>query len=483
MNKNIVKISLGEDTMKKPYLSVFVAAMMNVALVMSLRGLPLIAKEGLTMIFYIAFASLLFLLPVSLVSAELATGWPKEGGVYRWVKEAFGSKYGFAAIWLQWIQNTVWYTTVLAFAAGTISYVFLDQSLANNKLFVVAVILIVYWGATFVNFRGLKAASWLTTLFVIMGTLVPVIFIIILGLIWILNGNELMFLHSNSSFFPDFANFDKIAFLAGTVLLFAGMEVGAVHVVDMKKPKVGYPKAVFLALGIIITAFLLGAVAIGAVLPIKDISLTVGIMQGFEELLTRFGIRWLVPIVGFLVTFGALGGIIAWIGGPSKGLLATAKNGELPRFLQYTNKFGIQTHILWVQGIIVTVLAFVFLLIPNVSGAYFLLTALTVALYLVMYVLLYLAAIRLRYSQPKVERAYKIPGGKTGMWIVSGVGLLAVLFAFIVSFFPPSQLETGNPVFYTLFLIAGVVLFVAIPFVIHYYKRPSWKVKTIRKAK
>ena len=84
----------------KRTLSVFVLAMMNVAVVMSLRGLPMMAKEGLTMVFYLLFASILFLVPVSLVSAELATGWPKNGGVYVWVKEAFGSKLGFTAIWI-----------------------------------------------------------------------------------------------------------------------------------------------------------------------------------------------------------------------------------------------------------------------------------------------------------------------------------------------------------------------------------------------
>lgn len=461
--------------MKKHYLTVFVASMMNVAIVLSLRGLPLIAKEGLTMIFYILFASFLFLLPVSLVSAELATGWPEEGGVYRWVKEAYGSKLGFLSIWLQWIQNTVWYTTVLAFVAGALSYVFLDPTLANNKLFVVFIIIIIYWGATFINFHGLKTASWLTTLFVITGTLLPAALIIFLGIIWVSTGNPLQFLHNSTTFFPNFSNIDNLAFLGGTVLLFTGMEVGAVHVVDMKNPKTQYPKSIFLSMFIIIAVFLVGALSIGSVLPGGRISLTAGIMQAFKDLLDLYHVRWLVPIIGFLVSFGAIGGIIAWIGGPSKGILATAKNGELPHFLQYVNKNGIQTHILWVQGIIVTVLAFVFLLIPNVSGAYFLLSALTVTLYLVMYILLYASAIRLRYTKPNVKRQYKIGWKNYGMWIVAGIGLLAVLFAYIVSFFPPSQLTTGNPVLYTLFLIIGNIVFIAAPIIINHYKKPSWK--------
>jgi amino acid transporter len=141
-------------------IGVFVFAMMNVAIVLSLRGLPMIADTGTQMIFFILFASLLFLLPVSLVSAELATGWTKEGGVYRWIKEAFGSKLGFTAIWIQWIQNAIWNVTVLAFAAAALSYLFFDPKLATNPLFIVAVVFIVYWGAMFINFRGFKAASW-----------------------------------------------------------------------------------------------------------------------------------------------------------------------------------------------------------------------------------------------------------------------------------------------------------------------------------
>lgn len=465
--------------MKK--IGVFLFAMLNIAVVLSLRGLPLIAKTGMHMVFFVLFASILFLLPSALVSAELATGWTKDGGVYRWVKEAFGSKLGFTAIWLQWFQNTVWYTTVLAFAAGSLSYLFLDPKLASNKYFIIAVILLVYWGATFINFRGLRAASWFTTICVIGGTIFPAALIIILGLVWVFLGNPLEFMKAQNGFLPDFKHFDNLAFLAGTVLLFSGIEVNAVHVLDLENPKKNYPKAIFLATSVIIIIFLLGSFAVAASIPAKDISLTAGIMQGFKDMLHVFRLDWLVPVMGFLLAFGAIGSVTAWIGGPSKGLLATAKHGELPPFLQYTNKNNIQTHILWIQGLIVTVLAFVFLLLPNVNIAFFFLTALTVLLYLIMYVLLYSAAITLRYTKPNVKRAYKIPGGNFGMWFVAGIGLLAVLFAFIVGFFPPSQLPITNPIAYVWFLIIGVVVFLAIPFIIQALKKPSWQKKISKK--
>ncbi|MFH1829593.1 MAG: amino acid permease [Pseudomonadota bacterium] len=465
------------DTPKKHYLSVFVLAMMNVAIVMSLRGLPMMAKEGLPMIFFLLFASLLFLVPVSLVSAELATGWPEEGGVYRWVKEAFGSNWGFVAIWLQWIQNVIWYPTVLAFAAGALSYLFIDPSLAGNKLFNVIVILIVYWGATFINFRGMKTSGRLTTVGVLGGTIFPGILIIVLGIIWVLMGKPIAFEATSHSILPDFGNFDSIAFLAGVVLLFAGMEVGAVHVRDLKNPKAQFPKAVFLAMFIIIIIFTLGSLAIASVLPADHISLNAGIMQAFRDMLHLFGLDWLLPVLGFLAAFGAIGGVTAWIAGPSKGLLATANSGDLPPFLQHVNKNGVQTHILWIQGIIVSAISLIYLLMPNVNSAFFLLTALTAILYLIMYVMLYFAAIWLRFKKPDVERTYKVPGGNFGMCVIAGLGMLAAIFAIVVGMFPPSQLAVGSPEFYVIFLACGIVVFVGAPLVIHRFKKPEWMPK------
>lgn len=233
------------------------------------------------------FAAIIFLIPVSLASAELATGWPEGGGVYRWVKEAFGNKAGFVAIWLQWIQNVIWYPTVLAFSTGALSYFFLDPALAENKFFNVIVILVIYWGATLINFRGMKASGRLTSLGVLLGTIFPGLLIIALGIIWISSRHPIAF-SLKTSWIPDLSNFSKLSFLAGIVLLFAGMEVSAVHAREVENPKRDYPKAILLAVIIILGVFSLGSFAVGAVLPDQDISLTAGLMQAFSELLSHF---------------------------------------------------------------------------------------------------------------------------------------------------------------------------------------------------
>ena len=112
-------------------------ALMTAAAVISLRGLPMMAQEELTMFFYIFFATFLFLIPAALVGAELGSAFAsKGGGVYTWVKEAFNKHLGFTAIFLPWIQNVVWSPTVLGCAAASLAYMIGMPGLAQNGLFV-----------------------------------------------------------------------------------------------------------------------------------------------------------------------------------------------------------------------------------------------------------------------------------------------------------------------------------------------------------
>ena len=200
-------------------------------------------------------------------------------------------------------------------------------------------------------------------------------------------------------------------------------------------------------------------------------------MQAFNHMLMQLGMEWLLPIVGLLVAFGAIGGVAAWIVGPSKGFFATAKQGLIPPYLSHSNSKGVPTRILLVQGIVVSLLSLVYLVTPTVSSAFFLLTALGVMLYLIMYILLFAAGIALRYKYPHVRRDYRIPGGYLGIWIVSGVGILGALFAIFTGFFPPIQLQWGSKTFYVWFLLIGLLLGLILPQLILKARKPHWKRK------
>lgn len=126
-------------------MSVMTLAIMNITAVVSLRGLPAEATYGLRSIFYYIFAAIFFLIPVSIVSAELATGWPQKGGVFRWVGEAFGPRWGFVAIFLLWVESTIWFPTVLTFAGVSLAFTGpnqkWDQALAANNMYTIAIVL------------------------------------------------------------------------------------------------------------------------------------------------------------------------------------------------------------------------------------------------------------------------------------------------------------------------------------------------------
>ncbi|MFH2101108.1 MAG: amino acid permease [Candidatus Micrarchaeota archaeon] len=460
-------------------ISVFVLVMINVAAIASLRGLPAMAELGLSSVFYFVVIALLFFIPTALVSAELATGWPKKGGVYVWIKEAFGQRWGFLAIWLQWIQNVIWYPTVLSFTAATLAYVF-SPALASNPLYMLGVILAVYWGATLANFRGMKTSGTITTIGAVGGTILPALIIIILAGIWISSGNALQIEFNFQDLVPDLSSIGTIVLAASVLLGFCGMEMSAVHAQEVRNPQNNFPRAILLSTALILGIFILGTLSIAIVVPTAKISLVAGIMQAFTSFFDAYNIGWMVPIIALLIVLGSIGSVSTWIVGPSKGLFATASEGSLPPFFQKVNKNGMPVNLMLVQAGIVTLLALIFLLMPNVSSSYWILTALTAQLYLIMYVLLFLAALKLRYSRPEVPRAYRIPFGKLGMWVVAGVGSLAALSGIFIGFFPPSQLQTGNIIFYESFLVVGILLVVSAPLVIHHFRKPEWVPKTAR---
>ncbi len=205
-------------------------------------------------------------------------------------------------------------------------------------------------------------------------------------------------------------------------------------------------------------------------------------MQAFQVLLNKFNLGFLTPIMGLLMAFGAIGGVMSWVSGPSRGLLQTAREGEIPPFLAKTNKAGSPVTLLLVQGVIVTVLAALYLVMEDVSVAFFVLSAMTATLYLAMYMLMFAAAIRLRITQPNLPRTYKVPGGIVGMFIIAGVAFLGVTFALIVGFFPPSNLPVGNPTLYVGLVAAGMIIFVGAPLVLQMFKKPEWKQKAEKQS-
>lgn len=460
-------------------LSISALIVMNIVAVVSLRGLPAEAEYGMSSIFYYIFAAIFFLIPVSLVAAELATGWPEKGGVFRWVGEAFGPKLAFLAMFLLWAEVTIWFPTALTFGAVSLAFIDPNQAfattLSSNKLFVLFVVLAIYWIATFISLKGLKAFSKVAKWGGIIGTIIPAIILIVLGFAYVMSGQTPQIDIDFSKIIPDFTNFNNIVLAASIFLFYAGMEMNAIHVKDVENPSKNYPLAIMIAAIGTVTIFVLGTLAIAFVIPQKDINLTQSLLVTYFKMFEWAGISWLAPIIAIALAVGVLAGIVTWVSGPSTGMLTIGKAGYLPRWWHYTNKNGVATHILFIQGMLVTILSVTFVVLPSVQAAYQILSQLTTILYLIMYLLMFASAIYLRYSQPNRPRAYRVPGGNAGMWIIGGAGFAGSSIALIFSFIPPSQISVGSPTTYVGILIVLMLVFCAIPFIIYSKKQDHWK--------
>ena len=455
-------------------ISVFALVLLITGAIDSIRNLPATALFGSALIFFFIFSAIVFLIPVALVSAELSSAWSEEeGGIYSWVKHAFGEGIAFLAIWLQWINTLVWYPTILSFIAGTIAYL-INPDLAQNKYYLIAVILVIFWSLTLVGLSGLRASARFAGFCAVVGMIIPMGFIILLALIWLIKGNPIAINLSPSHLIPQWHDSQSWVSLTAIMTSFLGMELAAVHVRDVKNPQTNFPRAMFFSVLLILFTMIFGSLAIAFVLPKDKISLVDGVMRAFDNFLQAYHLPWLLPLLVILLLIGSLGGMINWIISPAKGLLMAAKNDYLPKSLCVLNKHGIASRILMLQAIIVTLLCSGFLLFPNVNAIYWLFTDLSTELYIMMYVLMFIAAWRIKGKFPTLKRPFAIPGGKFGYYLVCLLGLIGCTITLIVGFIPPEQMmEVGGAGHFQRVFTLGIVVML-LPAFIAYLRKRYW---------
>jgi glutamate:GABA antiporter len=455
---------------KKHALTVFSLVMLTVSSVDSIRNLPMTALFGSQLVVFFILGAIFFLIPTALVSAELSSAWPHQGGIYVWVRAAFGKHVGFLAIWLQWISNVIWYPTILSFVAGTLGYI-INPELASSPYFLWTVIVTVFWGATFVNLKGMHSSALLSNICALFGLLLPMSLIILLGAVWVIGDNPLQIKFDLMSMLPHWKDHSLWVSLTAIILSFCGIEIATVHANDVQNPQHAFPKSLSYSVSIILSTLILGSLAIAIILPENEISLVAGIMQAFHAIFARYNLLILMPFVAFMLVVGGIGNVSNWIIAPTKGLLVAAEDDHLPLWFQKKNKNNAPVVMLYAQAIIVTILSGLFFMLPSVNGSYWFLTALAAQTYMLMYLLMFIAAIQLRKALPLHRGTFRIPGGWMGLLLVSVVGLCGVLGTLWLSFMPPDGIDVGNIRSYEMMLIGGLIIACLPPFIVFKFRR------------
>src|SRR6478735_3506759 len=459
-------------TVVKPaYITWVTLAFMTTASVASLRSAPTMAVYGLTCVFLYVVPAIIFLLPQSLVAAELASGWT--GGVFRWVSEGLSPRWGLLAVWCQFAMTIFYYPTLLGFVASTLAYIF-NPDLADNGVYTGIVIVTVFWLGVLLSARGgTGGIAKLASSGLLVGTLIPGAVLVILGVVYLLQGNASAAPMDASHLVPEWTGIASLVLIVNNFLSYSGMEMNAVHVGSLKNPSKEFPKAMFLAMGLVLLIFILPALAISWVIPADELSLTAGVMQSFDAFFSYFNLQKLVRIVAIALVCASAGGMLTWLAGPSKGLLLIARReGYLPPFFQHQTENEVAVNILVVQGAVTTVIALLYALVPSVSSAYWILSVMTTQVYLIVYLLMFVAARNLRRRQPGVERGYTAPALK----FMCVMGFVASAAAILIGFVPPSQFENGSDVAYVGLILAGTVLLGLLPpWMFLRFRKPEWK--------
>ncbi len=455
-------------------LNIFALTLLITSAIDSIRNLPATAMFASSLVFFLLFSAIIFLIPTALVSAELAANI-NEGGIYQWARLAFGERAGFLAVWLQWVNNLIWFPTMLSFIAGTAAYL-IDPALVHNKVYLIGVILSTFWLLTILNLKGIRLSSQFTSICTIIGLLIPMATIISLLVAWFIMGKPLQMHLTAANIFPSWQHPENWIALTAIMMGFAGMELATVHIKDVHNPQKTFPRALSISTFIILVTMILGSLAIAFVLPGNQINLVNGTMETFSYYLSAFHLTWLTPILTIFLVLGSLGGIISWMISPIKGLAQAAQFGYLPPIFKKLNQHDVPQNLLILQGVVVSFVCIAFLLFPSVNASYWLLSDLSTQLYMFMYVLMFICAIRLRtkfrYHQNNTE-TFVIPGKKFGHGLVCLLGLLGCLITICVGFIPPSQIDIVSPFYYEILFCSGMVIMVLPILFFYQYQRKN----------
>jgi amino acid transporter len=458
-------------TAKKKALSVFRLTMINIIAIDSLRNLPTNAANGFLILFYYGIAVVFFLLPCVLITAELATHYPKAGGSYVWVRKAFGAKWALMCIWLLWIYNVVWYPTILSFIGASIAYM-INPAWTQNKLFMVTIVMSLFSVATIANCYGMKTSSTISTLSAIFGTLVPILLIIGLGIYWLTTEHTLALSVQTQHFIPKIDQFHNLAFLVIILFSLMGFEMSSIHAEEVKNPRKDYPHALVYSSVVIVVTTILASLAIALVIPTSELSLIGGVNQAFLHFLSAYHLTFLMPVLTSLIILGGFGSMAAWVIGPTRALMIAAEDGLLPKIFARKSKKEAPIFILCTQACIVVILSTLFLLFNSLNLSYWILSDLTAQLALIYYILFFAAALRLRYHRKHTisSDTFTIPGKNWGIWLLGLCGIGISFCALLLGFLTPTSI--ADPALsHEILLLGGIILFVCPPLLLYQYAK------------
>lgn len=441
------------------------------ASMMSMVLFPTFASSGFNLIFFLVMAAFFWFIPVALASVEMASikKW-KSGGVFDWVKNTMGERWGFAAVFYQWFQTTIIYTIFFYFLTSGIDYLF-QTTFLDNVVYQFLIIILAFLLVTFINLFGIKVTTIITRFSLPIGVILPTALLIILAFSFVFgSGKAIIPPTLDLGIFPTSSIFEFVIF-SSFLLSMTAIEVSANAINILKKSNRNYPIVICILVISLIAFNTLAGLSIALVLSPDEIGLSDAIFIAFDKIIsTWFGIKyiWISKLITVLIIFGIIGQVSAIIVNPSIGIASALKTLNAPKWICKTNRFNVTYNILLIQTILMIIwLSVISFTSTDGNLAMTICISITSSTYLLTYILLLTSHLLLSWKSTELERSFGIKN-KWIKTVISSTGLLVTFGTMIIMFLKPLEnINNQDYLIYLLVLSISIVTIIFMPFIFY----------------
>lgn len=445
---------------KKKKFKLVDAILATVCITLVAESIAPTASIGNSQYFWWIFLIIAFVLPYGMISAELGTTYPSEGGMYDWVKKAFGPKWAGRVAWNYWINFPLWIASLATMITTTIMTIF---NIELGFVSLVVIQLAYTWLTTFLSTQRIGESATLVNI----GAVFKIIFMLGLGVlgicIFFMTGETANPITGVTDLLPSL-DADSLSFISIIIFNVLGLEVVSTFVDDMEDPKREIPKALLIGGGIMALFYLLPATGMNIAIPATDLTLDDGLIESFAVLLPKLGlseavIRAIIIAVGLMFIYTFVANIVSWAFGVNSVAKYSADDGGLPAIFKKTNDKGVPVGAAIMNGVVASVIiiggCIAYEISEDVGSNFDLFFCLSWITLLVGYIPMFLAFLKLRKTDPDAKRVYKVPGGPVMITIMSYVPFVLLILGVVFTIFGDFSLEYLQD---NIPLIVGVVL-------------------------
>jgi len=443
---------------KKKKFRLFDAILATVCITLVAESVMPTAAIGNSQYFWWIFLIIAFCIPYGMISAELGTTYQSEGGMYDWVKRAFGAKWAARVAWNYWINFPLWIASLAVAVTDVIAGIF---EIELSLVWLLVLQLGYTWLVSFLGTQRIGESKWIVNI----GTFFKIAFMVSLGLlgvyVYIKTGESANPISSVADLLPTM-DLAGLSFLSVIIFNFLGFEVVATFAEDMENPKKEIPKALIIGGALMALFYVLPATGINIAMSLEDAEAS-GITESFMILLTKLGmnadlVRVIVIVVGLMFIYTMVANITSWSFGVNSVAKYSADDGGLPKIFSKTNKDGVPHMASILNGVVASVIIVIGIVLGEVSetasNLFWTFFSLSLITLLVSYVPLFLAFLKLRKAD-KTERVYKVPGGEGFIKVFAIVPFILLILGIVFTLFGDFS---GEYISENMPLIIGVVV-------------------------